>query len=157
MKITQWELSEIPEDMIQSKNKLFSEGHHIVKIIKAEYLDEYTAEKPIYRDTYSITFEDVNTGDQSQPITYWLKNKERTKFIDSTVGTLNSLGKSIFGPTFAFRIPAPGDIIGAVVDAEFKISKNKDDETKMYNAVYHYNPVSSDNALFSDIEQYYKE
>lgn len=154
MQITKWELSQIPENEIQGLKKLLPAGDRIVKIVQAAYYDEYTAERESERDTYTLTVEDVETGSQTT-LRYWLKTKDRTKYNESVLGTMRSLGKAVFGPDFIYDVPAPGDIIGAVVCAEVKVTK--DNSGKEYNRVYHYTSVTNDNMVYSDIEQYYYE
>ena len=153
---TKWELSDIPDEQIEGRAQpvKFTEGDHVVKIVDAKYLDEVTAVRPTDIDTYTVTVEDVETG-ATQSLKYWLKNKERTMFSEQTIGTLNSLGKAVLGPNFIKRVPAPVDLVGAVVVAEIKLSKGNDGN--MYVRCYHFQPTTQDNALYSaKKKQYYK-
>lgn len=153
-KMSKWELSEIPDEEIQAPKQTFTDGIHAVKVLEARYDDEYTAERPELADTYSITVEAVEGGARTT-LRYWVKNKERTMYSSQVVGTLNSLGKAVFGSAFTDKIPVPMDIIGAVVDAEMKTIKTADG--KSYLRCYHFQPTAAENVLYSDIEQYFRQ
>lgn len=163
-KIDDWELYNIPDENIEkgqpSKFKYFTApGLYTVKIVDAKYYDEYTAPKKTMIDTYSLTIEcieeGVNAGARAK-LTYFVKNEERTKFNDNTLGTLRSLGKALFSDVFTGYVPAPGNIIGGVVVADVKISK-PDALERTFPKVYHWQSASSDFAIFSDIKQYFRE
>ena len=156
-KITEWELSDIPDDEVEGTTQArFSEGLHIVKVIDAAYEDANTAETPENVDTYRLTIESVGDDGAKANLRYWVKNKERTAYNENVVGTLNSLGKAVFGSEFTKRIPAPCDIVGAVVGAEIKYGKPTA-TGKTYPRVYHWAAVPSAYAVYSDIEQYYTQ
>lgn len=158
-----WELSNINPDDIEGGNNnmiLFKEpGLYTVKIVDCHYHDEFTAPKPKLIDTYGLTIECVDEGQSLGArgnLTYWVKNAERTKFSENTLGTLRSLGKALFGDDFSQMIPAPAAVKGGVVVAEIKLS-NPDALGRMYPKVYHWMAASKDAVeTYSDIKQYYR-
>lgn len=161
--ITSWELSNIPEDQIDnvSTNKAFVEGGlKIVKIIKATYINQYSAEKESEKDTYSVQIECLEGGVDAgakATLTYWLKNKDRGTYNSSVLGTLKSLGKAVFGSRFEDAVPAPTDITGAVVMADIKFGK-PNAQGAVYPRVYQWAPAPQEFSVFSDKEgQYYRE
>lgn len=157
-KTTKWELSEISDDEIQQAPQFanFTDGLHIVKITEASYVDEDTAEDPALANTYKVSFESVGEDGAKASVRYFVKNKERTAYNSNVLGTLNSLGKAVFGPEFIDMVPAPVDIIGAVVGAEIKMSP-VNNLGKSYPRVYHWVPVPDAYSIYSNIEQYYTQ
>lgn len=162
--IDNWELYNIPDEQIErgqsSEYKYFTEGGLCaVKIIDAKYYDEYSAEKDTLVDTYSITIEGIQDGPNAgarAKLTYFVKNKERTKFSENTLGTMRSLGKAMFSDQFNGMIPAPKNIVGGVVVAEIKMT-SPDSLGRVYPKVYHWQSASKEFAVFSDIKQYFRE
>lgn len=162
--ITTWELSNIPEDQIDSvepKNKIFVEGGlKVVKINKATYTDQYNAEKESEKDTYRVEIECVEGGEDAgakATLTYWLKNKDKGTYNPSVLGTMKSLGKAVFGARFVDTVPAPGDITGAVVMADIKFGK-PNAQGVSYPRVFQWSPATQDFSVFSDLDgQYYRE
>lgn len=160
--LTNWELSDIPEEQIRDSNNIaaFREpGLKTVKILDIKYTGNDT-EKEKERNTYKISIECIEGGMDAGAralLTYWLKEKE-TNFVNAkTLGTLTSLGKAIFGKDFPDRsVPNPADIIGAVVMADINLSK-PDALGRVFTRVFRYEPASADFSVFSDIDQFYRE
>lgn len=163
-KIDKWALYDIPDEEIEkgqsSEFKYFTTpGLYTVKIVDAKYYDEFTAEKKTMIDTYSVTIECIEEGANAgarAKLTYFVKNEEKTKYNDNTLGTLRSLGKALFSDAFSGYIPAPANIVGGVVVADVKIG-NADTLGRRFPKVYHWQSASSDFAIFSDIKQYFRE
>lgn len=160
--ITKWDLSDIPSEQIKDSNNVggFSEpGLKTVKILDVRYLGP-TAEKPTERNTYKVTIECIEGGSDvgaRANLTYWLKDKDTNLINAKTLGTMQSLGKAIFGKDFPDRtVPNPADIIGAVVMADINLSK-PDDLGRVFTRVFRYEQASSDFSAFSEIEQSYRE
>ena len=143
-KITKWEFS----DDIEVDTPI-PEGLRAVHIDNAYYDPE--------KYTYVMELTDLELF-ESFKLTYWLysANQKTGKLEKSktTVGTLNSLGKAIFGPDMNVGVPAPADVCGAVVIAEIK---NKTSETsgRTYPRCYHFMPANASMKGYSEIEQYY--
>ena len=162
-KITQWELSNIPDEQINDADKvsMFREtGLKTVKITDAIQRGNDEV-RPNLRNTYSISIECIEGGIDAgakATLTYWLREKDNSNLFSSkTLGTMQSLGKSIFGNDFPNRaIPFPGDIIGAVVMADIDIS-NPDQQGRVFTRVFRFEPASQDFMAFSSIEQNYRE
>lgn len=161
-KIDDWPLGNInPEDIERgtSNTQTFTTpGLRTVKIVDAKYFDEFTAEDPKKIDTYTVTIESVEEGPEFGTralLTYWLKNQERTKYSENTLGTLRSIGTALFNDQFTQMIPAPTTILGGVVMADIKLGK-PDALGRVFPKVYHFSAASSDFSIFSEIEQYYR-
>ena len=109
-KITKWEFS----DDVETDTPI-PEGLRAVHIDNAFYDPE--------KYTYNMELTDLELFETFK-LTYWLysANQKTGKLEKSktTVGTLNSLGKAIFGPDMQVGVPAPADICGAVVSAAIK-------------------------------------
>ena len=162
-KITDWELSDIPDDQIDNvnENKTFVEGGiKTVKINSATYIDQYAAEKESEKDTYRIVIECLEGGEDAgakATLTYWLKNKDKGTYNSNVLGTMKSLGKAVFGNAFDKFVPAPSDIIGAVVMADIKFGKPNANGVS-FPRVYQWFPAPQEFSVFSDLDaQYYRE
>jgi hypothetical protein len=160
--LTDWELSNIPEEQIRDSNNIavFTEqGLKTVKILDIKYTGADT-DKEKEKNTYKVTIECIEGGADAGAravLTYWLKEKD-TNFVNAkTLGTLTSLGKAVFGKVFPERtVPNPADILGAVVMADINLSK-PDALGRVFTRVFRYEPASADFSAFSDIDQYYRE
>ena len=161
-KITQWALSNIPEDQIKDSAKMnvFKEkGLKTVKIIDALYRGQNEAQAS-NKNTYLLTIECIEGGADAGAkahLTYWLCERDSNLYNSKTMGTMQSLGKAIFGSAFPPNsFPNPADILGAVVMADIDISK-PDPQGRTFTRVYRFEPASQDFMAFSDIEQIYRE
>ena len=107
--------------------------------------------------TYNMELTDLELFETFK-LTYWLysANQKTGKLEKSktTVGTLNSLGKAIFGPDMQVGVPAPADICGAVVIAEIR-NKTSGTSGRTYPRCYHFMPANTSMKGYSEIEQYY--
>lgn len=164
IKITDWELSDIPDSEIKDGDnrefKAFSrQGPVTVKITDVMRFgpDEVQENK---KNTYTVSIECIEGGDDAGAVarlTYWLMEKDTNKYSPKTLGTLSSLGKAILGPTFPAKgIPFPDDIRGAVVMADINFSK-PDPLGRVFTRVFKWMPASYDFSAFSEIEQIYRE
>lgn len=164
IKITNWELSDIPDDQIKDgenrEYKTFTrEGPVTVKITDVVRFgpDEVQENK---RNTYSVSVECIEGGDDAGAkarVTYWLMEKGTDKYSPKTLGTLSSLGKAVLGPEFPDKgIPFPDDIRGAVVMADINFSK-PDPLGRVFTRIFKWMPASYDFSAFSEIEQIYRE
>ncbi|MBQ1293251.1 MAG: hypothetical protein IIY21_04390 [Clostridiales bacterium] len=163
-KITDWELTNIPDEEIDhgdSANKTFVEGGlKTVKITSAVYINKDAAEKESEQDTYRLTIECLEGGldaGAKATLTYWLKNKDRGTYNSNVLGTMKSLGKAVFGNAFSGSVPAPSDIVGAVVMADIKFGK-PNANGQSFPRVYQWSPAPQEFGVFSDLSaQYYRE
>lgn len=158
--MTKWALSDIPAEEIKdgkNANVFSKEGMTTVKILNAEYVGG-NAEKLADRYTYKIRIECIEGGPDAGAqanLTYWLKEKDSPMYSAKTLGTLRSLGRSVFGDSFTDDVPMPDDIIGAVVMANISLSK-PDQMGRVFTRVYEWSLASQDFVGFSDIEQEYR-
>lgn len=153
-KITPWQYSntEIPEE------PKFTAGLKTVKILEAKLIDENTAEAEWQKNTYTIKIQCLEEGESegaTTKLTFWLKDSKTGKDNARVQGTLNSLGRALFGDeSFPKGFPAPCDIIGGVVVAEITLKENEMGQS--FPKVYHFVAASDDFSVFSDIEQFYR-
>ena len=142
--ITEWEFS----DDVETDTPI-PDG------VRAAHIDNAFYDPAKY--TYNMELTDLELFGTCK-LTYWRysANQKTGKLEKSktTVGTLNSLGKAIFGPDMQVGVPAPADICGAVVIADIK---NKTSETsgRTYPRCYHFMPANTSMKGYSEIEQYY--
>ena len=145
MKITQWEFS---DDIVNDTQ--VPEGLRAIKIEDAYYNDEDF--------TYHLECTDIQTGTEFR-LQYWMysrdpKTQELTK-VKTTIGTLNSLGRAIFGDDAQVGVPAPCDIIGAVCIANITLKESPSSGRK-YPRCYNYMSAYESEKWASDIEQYFR-
>lgn len=130
MATIQWEFSNlVPEEEIP-----LSEGEHVLYIEEASYNPETVI--------YSIKFKSMTVENESSVLKFYMKSKDSLSFNKATVGTLNSLTKSIDGPN-GKGVLAPTDVVHRLVKAEVKMSKPKEygGELRQYPGIYEFKPV----------------
>lgn len=144
-KITPWEFSNAIVEDVE-----VPEGLRIIKITNAEYNPEDY--------TYKLDCTDLETSAEFI-LRYWVQSIDPlTKKVSqnaSTVGTLNSLGRAIFGGDTQVGIPAPCDIVGAVCVANIKL-KESSTSGKKYPRCYNFMSADEGASWASDIEQYFR-
>lgn len=144
-KITPWEFSEtIVEDLP------VPEGLRVIRIESASYDPE------TYQ--YTLVCVDLETSIDFN-LRYWLKSKDpKTGVVsnnNSTVGTLNSLGRAIFGDDVQVGVPAPCDIVGAVCVANIKLKESATSGVK-YPRCYNFMSASQSESWATGIKQYFR-
>lgn len=153
-KITPWKYSntEIKEE------PKFTAGLKTVKILDAKLFDEFNAEVEWQKDTYTMKIQCLEEGESegaTTRLTFWLKDSKTGKDNVRVQGTLNSLGRALFGDeNFPRGFPCPADIIGGVVVAEISLKENEMGQS--YPKVYHFVAASDDFSIYSDIEQFFR-
>ena len=124
------------------------EGVQYLQITKAEVSDDELH--------YILGFKSL-TNDAFINIRYFLfaTNDEGELIPDAKQRrTLVSLKKALYGPD-AVGIPNPVDIVGAVVEADVKLSEAKNSPGKFYPRIYNYKPVPESIALGFGAEDQY--
>lgn len=153
-KITPWQYSntEIAEE------PRFTAGLKTVKILDAKAYDENTAEAEWQKNTYTMKVQCIEEGESmgaTTKLTFWLKDSKTGQDNARVHGTLNSLGRALFGDeNFPKGFPCPADIKGGVVVAEITLKENEMGQT--FPKVYHFVSASDDFSVYSDIEQYFR-
>lgn len=144
-KITNWEYSDAVVVDVE-----VPEGLRVIHIDNAEYDDE--------QFTFKVDCTDLET-EARFILRYWLKTTDpktgTTSNNASAIGTLNSLGRAIFGDDSNVGVPCPCDIVGAVCVANIKL-KESGTSGKKYPRCYNFMSASQSEAWASGIEQYFR-
>lgn len=143
--ITQWEFSnKVVEDV------LVPDGLRTIKIESASY----DPETYVYR----LDCVDLETSAEFS-LRYWLQSVDpltkQIKDNNSSIGTMNSLGRAVFGDAMNVGVPAPCDVTGAVCVANIKL-KESETSGKKYPRCYSFMSASEADSWASDIEQYFR-
>ncbi len=143
--LTKWEFSDAVVEDVE-----VPEGLRIIKINSASYDPEDF--------TYVLECTDIETSAEFN-LRYWLQSMDpltkEVKTNNSTVGTLNSLGRAIFGDQEQVGVPAPCDICGAVCVANIKL-KESGTSGRKYPRCYNFMSADEGASWASDIEQYFR-